>query len=66
MKETRYKIGDVVYLKTDVEQLPRLVTGILMRHKGFVWYYLAQGITETCHTEIEISPEKNIVFQFQN
>jgi hypothetical protein len=57
-KSIRFKIGEIVFLKSDCEQLPRIVTGILMRPYGFV-YYLSNNTTETSHYEIEISKEEN-------
>jgi len=53
-----FDIGDIVFLKTDSEQLPRVITGILMRPNGFL-YYLSNSTNETSHYEIEISKEVN-------
>jgi hypothetical protein len=53
------QIGDIVYLKTDCEQLPRIVTGIFIRPIGII-YYLTYCTNETNHYGIEISVEKNI------
>jgi hypothetical protein len=53
-----FDIGDIVFLKTDSEQRPRIITGILMRPNGFL-YYLSNGTNETSHYEIEISKEEN-------
>jgi hypothetical protein len=53
-----FDIGDIVFLKTDAEQLPRVITGILMRPNGFL-YYLSNSTNETSHYEIEISKEVN-------
>jgi hypothetical protein len=53
-----FDIGDIVFLKTDTEQLPRVITGILMRPNGFL-YYLSNSTNETSHYEIEISKEVN-------
>ena len=55
-KSMRFKIGEIVYLKTDFEQLPRIVTGILMRPYGLI-YYLSNNTTETTHYQIEISKD---------
>jgi len=52
-----YRIGDEVYLITDQEQKVRLITGILQRKTGIV-YYLSQGTDETNHYDFEISKEK--------
>jgi len=53
-----FDIGDIVFLKTDSEQLPRIITGILMRPNNLL-YYLSNGTNETQHYEIEISKEEN-------
>lgn len=55
-KTTRFKIGEIVYLKTDFEQLPRMVTGILMRPYGLI-YHLSNNTIETTHYQIEISKD---------
>jgi len=58
MLDTKYKIGDIVFLITDTEQLSRIVTGVLIRPAGII-YYLSCGVTETNHYEIEIVYDKN-------
>lgn len=51
-------IGDIVYLITDEDQKPRIVTRILITPNG-VMYYLSNGTSETCHYSIEISYNRN-------
>lgn len=53
-----FDIGDIVFLKTDTEQAPRIITGILMRPNGFL-YYLSNSTSESTHYEIEISKDLN-------
>ena len=55
-----FQIGDVVYLRSDSEQLPRMVTGINIRPVGNS-FILTQGVTETWHYAIEISSERDIL-----
>lgn len=55
-----YSIGETVYLITDVEQLPRIITGIIIRPSHHM-YLLSSGIEETRHFELEITKEKQIV-----
>ncbi|MBP9723138.1 MAG: hypothetical protein KBD64_08350 [Gammaproteobacteria bacterium] len=55
-----YAVGDMVYLKTDPEQLIFIVTGYLVR-SGYLLYELTQGLTTMLATDIEISPEKNVI-----
>lgn len=40
----KYYIGDVVYVKTDVDRRPRIVTGILVK-SGCLMYQLALNDT---------------------
>jgi hypothetical protein len=57
------KIGKIVFLKTDIEQKERVVTGIMQRPNGVFLYYLSLECNETCHYDIEISNEKDILKQ---
>ena len=58
--KTDFDIGQVVYLKTDVDQKPRIVTRFSVT-KECTLYILACGTEETTHYDIEISETKNIV-----
>lgn len=51
--------GDILYLKTDVEQLPRIVTGIMLR-KDSVCYELSCGTESSDHYSFEFTKEKTI------
>lgn len=53
-----YEIGDEVYLKTDFDQLLRIVTGIIVRPSCVV-YELSQGSANSEHYDFEISREIN-------
>lgn len=55
-----HEIGDSVYLRTDPEQLERLVTAIVIRETG-VLYSLAQASNESYHHAFEISINKDIL-----
>ena len=55
---TEYKLGQIVYLLTDEDQLPRMVTGITIRPGGTNIYHLSMSGEETSHYSIEISPDK--------
>lgn len=59
--ENKYNISDIVYLITDKEQLPRIVTGINVKPVGLV-YVLQNGVTETFHYEIELVSEKQLQY----
>jgi hypothetical protein len=62
MTNIKYKIGQIVFLKTDAEQLCRMVTGILIRDNYCV-YYLTNCTFETSHYEMEISEEINEIIK---
>lgn len=57
--ETKYNIGDIVFLMTDTDQMSRIVTGILLRPNKLVLYYLTSGTNETIHYDFEIVQVKN-------
>lgn len=54
----KFKLGETVYLITDNDQLPRLVTGYVVR-PNLISYYLSCGTVETSHYDFEISHDKN-------
>ena len=58
---TTYSFGQIVYLKTDPEQMPRMVVSIWLRPSGNM-YELGQGAGSSDHYEIEISqlPDLNL------
>jgi len=61
-----FSLGDSVYVKTDTEQLERIITGIMIRPGGVV-YYVQQSINnETCHYDFELCSEINQLKKFQN
>lgn len=61
-----YKFGQIVYLKTDTNQSPRIITGFSLRPNRSVMYYLGQGNQESVHFSIEISEEKDILISTNN
>lgn len=58
--ELKYDFGDSVYLKTDIDQFERIVTGMTLR-EGSTVYLLSLGTEETAHYYCEISTEKNLI-----
>jgi hypothetical protein len=60
-KEFKYRIGQVVYLKTDCEQLERIVIGYMILY-GFHQYILMQGIEQSNHFDFEIAEHRDILF----
>lgn len=59
--ESTFKIGEIVYLKTDVRQYERLVVRLQII-KGNVMYRVALGPDEgSWHYDFELSREKDIM-----
>jgi len=52
-----YNISDIVYLKTDVDQKERIVTGILIQPQG-IEYRVCCGADITYHFDFEITTDK--------
>lgn len=58
--DSKFEIGNTVYLKTDIEQKKRLVTGIYVRETS-VAYMLSCGADESTHYHFEISEEVDVL-----
>lgn len=57
-----FEQGEIVYLRTDQEQLPRLVMGYRLQNMSVtVLYDLMCGTTQSCHYELELTREKNLI-----
>ena len=60
-----YNYGDEVFLKSDRDQLKRIVTGFILRSGTFLI-----GITleskETWHYQFEVTKEKDVVYSTSN
>jgi hypothetical protein len=61
----KFKIGDYVYLKTDIDQHKRMVTGYTVRFNE-VTYLLSLGEDESTHYELEISEDIDILLKSIN
>ncbi len=55
--DNKFDIEDTVYLITDTDQLPRLVTAILIR-KYDMMYELSCGCFTSNHMDYEMTKEK--------
>jgi hypothetical protein len=55
-----FDIGDSVYLKTDLDQSERLVTGISVRESG-ISYAVTCGTNESWHYAFEMTKERDIM-----
>lgn len=58
---SEFSLKEVVYLKTDPEQKPRIVTSISFKGSGAVTYSLGCGIEDTDHYDFEITKEEDIL-----
>ena len=58
--QLKYNIGDSVYLKTDSDQLERIVTAILIRESS-VMFELSQANISSYHFSFEISRDRNVL-----
>ena len=60
----KFKLGEIVYLKTDIEQLIRVITEISISGNSMsdnvVIYELSQNDESSRHYSIEISRDKDI------
>ncbi len=56
-----FSLKQIVYLKTDAEQLGRFVTAISLKGSGAVVYDLTCGTSESSHYDFEITAEKDIL-----
>jgi len=55
-----YTFGDIVYPRTDPDQHPRIVTGLLIR-ENYIEYELSFVDVRSWHNTVEISRERDIV-----
>lgn len=58
--DNEYEIGDLVYLKTDAEQLPRIIISIYVYKNGELLYKTASGTQTSEHYSFELSKEKEL------
>ena len=59
--DTEYDFGDIVYVLTDPEQKPRLVTAICLRPQGYIQYELCCGDSYTWHIGTVLCRNKNVL-----
>lgn len=59
-REVEFEIEDIVFVKTDEKQLPRMVQGYLI-YKNEIKYYLVLGEGSCYFYGFEISKEKSFL-----
>ena len=58
--DTKFWIGDSVFLVTDTEQKKRIITGFCIRSQS-ITYLLSCGTEESIHYDFEITEDINIL-----
>ena len=61
----KFELKQIVYLCTDIEQRPRIVTGFMYRG-SYIVYELACSMDSSAHYESEISEDKDILITTTN
>lgn len=64
--EVAFKLKQLVYLKTDQEQLPRLVIGYSVRPNSIIYELQCGAQNVTSHYDFEISEEINVLLNSTN
>lgn len=54
----KFKLGEVVFLRTDPDQFSRIIVAIQITVDGGMLYKLAIGMNEQWHYEVELTREK--------
>ena len=62
--DNKFEIGETVYLVTDKEQIPRMVTAFIV-DKGTTLYEVINTTTTSRHYDFELSNEINVLLQTQ-
>lgn len=62
--DNKYSVKDVVYLKTDSEQLPRIVISICVNAYDIL-YEVITGTSVSKHYDFELSIDKNILITIE-
>jgi len=60
MESHEFSIGEIVYLKTDMIKVPRMVTRIMIDPGMGVSYCLSTGMVDSWHYEIEIAHKRTL------
>lgn len=63
--DNEFDFGDIVYLKTDEEQKPHIVSKINLYKGGEIVYGLINCNTTSDHYGFELSKEKNLLLVVQ-
>lgn len=61
---TRYDLGDIVFLITDIDQQPRIISQIRVVSSHYCEYLLSLGANNSWHSDFEFTKEKNITLKY--
>lgn len=64
--DNKFEHKQIVYLKTDEYQKPRIIYSITVYDSGLVGYGLACGVNTSTHYDFEISAERDTVKALTN
>ena len=64
--ENKFEIGDMVYLKTDPDQLIQIIVAIHVFKSGELMYKIASGSEVSIHYEFELSDTINEQLKIDN
>ena len=59
--ETKYNIGDCVFLITDPDQKARIITSISIRPNNSICYEMSVGTDNSFHYDIEFTYDRDII-----
>lgn len=55
--KTEYGLGEIIYLKTDIAQLKRIVIAITIKINNTAYYEIGCGAESSFHFEFEMTKE---------
>lgn len=61
-----FDFGEIVFLKTDTEQKPRIITAIEIFKEGEYLYKCSSGSASSYHYDYELSTERDILLTSTN
>lgn len=59
--DNKYNFGDIVFLKTDIEQMPRIITAIIFCPASDILYEVTCGTVVSRHYDFEITVSKEVI-----
>ena len=62
----KYNIGDIVYIRTDIKQIPNIVIAITIYSDAYHTYKINSMDTCSDYRDYEISDEKNLALKIEN